>query len=71
MKRIYIDTETLREQEALASAGLPAQKPVGYCYDAHDHSYSLFVATDLESGELRRDVNGKLALNLRAQKRQA
>ena len=71
MKRIYIDTEALRLQEALATAGQPAHQPVGYCYDNHDHSYSLFVATDLETGELRRDVNGKLALNVRAQKRQS
>jgi len=70
MKRIYIDTENFSKMTALASAGLPATRPVGYAFDAHDHPYSLFVGTDKESGQLVTDKNGKVGLNLRAQKRQ-
>ena len=66
MKRFYIDSRALVTQTALADAGAEAHSPVGYFYDQFDQAYTLFVATDAESGVAIRDVNGKVALNVRA-----
>lgn len=69
MKRIFIDKAVLDSQTVLAENGLPAQSPVGYAYDVHNQPLVLFVSTDKETGQPHTDVNGKIALNVRASRR--
>ena len=68
MRRLYLDPVTLVSMTALADAGRPATSPVGYFFDEHNRSHTLFVATEKETGKVVRDKNGKAAVNVRPRK---
>jgi len=68
MKRLYIDPVDFVTMTALADAGKPATKPVGYLFDEHNRAMKIFVATDMETGETIRDKRGRPALNIRPSK---
>jgi len=71
MKKIFINDRAYTEMKALAAAGLPATRPIGYAYDQLGHQIRLFLGTDQETGAPATDVNGNLAVNLRASRPKA